>query len=143
MIIQIVEIIVLAIIAIEDVRSMNISSWKIWVLAALSALSVVLGISSGICEINYLIGALLPGIMLIGLYYVSGKQIGLGDGMVILGIGPAFGLERIILGVTVAFFLSGLFSIVIIVALRNKRKKCYPFIPFIAAGMVVATVAKI
>ena len=143
MIIQITALIVLFIIAIEDIKSMNISSWKIWILAALSVGSAVFEIAAGSRDIERAAVALLPGVVLIVLYYVSGKQIGLGDGMVTLCMGPAFGIERVALGITVAFFVSGLFSLVIIALLREKRKKSYPFVPFITAGLVVATIAQI
>ncbi|SFU55322.1 prepilin peptidase [Butyrivibrio sp. M55] len=143
MIIQIVALIVLFVIAVEDIKSMNISSWKIWILAALSVGSAVFEVAMGSYDIESAAVALLPGVVLIVLYYVTGKQIGLGDGMVTLCMGPAFGIERVTLGITVAFFVSGLFSLVIIAALREKRKKSYPFIPFITAGMVVATIAQI
>ena len=143
MIIQIIELIVIGVIAIEDIKSMNISSWKIWILAALSIGSAVFEMAAGENDIQRAIVAVLPGVVLIVLYYVTGKQIGLGDGMVTLCMGPAFGIERVALGITVAFFVSGLFSLIIIAALREKRNKSYPFIPFIAAGMVVATIAKI
>ena len=143
MIIQIIELIVIGVIAIEDIKSMSISSWKIWILAALSVGSAVFEMAAGENDIQRAIVAVLPGVVLIVLYYVTGKQIGLGDGMVTLCMGPAFGIERVALGITVAFFVSGLFSLIIIAALREKRNKSYPFIPFIAAGMVVATIAKI
>lgn len=143
MMIQIAALMVLLIIAIEDIKSMSISSWKIWILAALSVGSAAFEIVAGADDIERAAVALLPGVVLIVLYYVTGKQIGLGDGMVTLCMGPAFGIERVALGITVAFFVSGLFSLVIIAALRGRRKQSYPFIPFIAAGMVVATVAQI
>ena len=143
MIIQIIELIVIGVIAIEDIKSMSISSWKIWILAVLSVGSAVFEMAAGANDIQRAIVAVLPGVVLIVLYYVTGKQIGLGDGMVTLCMGPAFGIERVALGITVAFFVSGLFSLIIIAALREKRNKSYPFIPFIAAGMVVATIAKI
>ena len=143
MIIQIIELIVIGVIAIEDIKSMSVSSWKIWILAALSVGSAVFEMAAGANDIQRAIVAVLPGVVLIVLYYVTGKQIGLGDGMVTLCMGPAFGIERVALGITVAFFVSGLFSLIIIAALREKRNKSYPFIPFIAAGMVVATIAKI
>ena len=143
MMIQIAALMILLIIAIEDIKSMSISSWKIWILAALSVGSAAFEIVAGVDDIERAAVALLPGVVLIVLYYVTGKQIGLGDGMVTLCMGPAFGIERVALGITVAFFVSGLFSLVIIAALRGRRKKSYPFIPFIAAGMVVATVAQI
>lgn len=143
MMIQIAALMVLLIIAIEDIKSMSISSWKIWILAALSVGSAAFEIVAGADDIERAAVALLPGVVLIVLYYVTGKQIGLGDGMVTLCMGPAFGIERVALGITVAFFVSGLFSLVIIAALSGRRKKSYPFIPFIAAGMVVATVAQI
>lgn len=141
--IQIAALMVLLIIAIEDIKSMSISSWKIWILAALSVGSAAFEIVAGADDIERAAVALLPGVVLIVLYYVTGRQIGLGDGMVTLCMGPAFGIERVALGITVAFFVSGLFSLVIIAALRGRRKQSYPFIPFIAAGMVVATVAQI
>lgn len=143
MIIQIAELIVLAVIAGEDMRSMNISSWKIWILAVLSVGSAAFGMATGRGDVWYVLAALLPGVVLIGLHYITGKQIGLGDGLVTLCVGPAFGAERVLLGITAAFFSSALFSLVIIAVLRDKRKKSYPFVPFIAAGMVVATIAKI
>jgi leader peptidase (prepilin peptidase)/N-methyltransferase len=143
MIIQFAELIVLAVIAGEDMRSMNISSWKIWILAVLSVGSAMFGMVIGRCDVWCVAAALLPGAVLVGLHFVTGKQIGLGDGLVTLSIGPAFGAERVLLGITAAFFASALFSLVIIAVLRDKRKKSYPFVPFIAAGMVVATIAKI
>ena len=141
--IQIAELIVLAALAIEDMKTMNVSSWKIGILAFLSVISAVCGMVLGKGDVQYAAVALLPGVVLIVLYYVTGKQIGLGDGLVTLCMGPAFGLENVVIGIVTAFFASGLFSLVMIAVIKNKRKKSYPFIPFIAAGMVVAVIAKI
>ena len=141
--IQIAEIIVLAALAIEDMKTMTVSSWKIGILAFLSVISAVCGMVLGKGDVQYAAVALLPGVVLIVLYYVTGKQIGLGDGLVTLCMGPAFGLENVVIGIVTAFFASGLFSLVMIAVIKNKRKKSYPFIPFIAAGMVVAVIAKI
>ncbi|MBO4458568.1 MAG: prepilin peptidase [Butyrivibrio sp.] len=141
--IQIAELVVLLVIAFEDMKSMSVSSWKVGLLAVISIVGAVFGIVMGSCDIQYAAVALLPGVVLIVLYYVSGKQIGLGDGLVTLCMGPAFGLENVVLGMVTAFFASGLFSIVMIAVLKSKGKKRYPFIPFIAAGMAVAEIAKI
>lgn len=75
-----------------------------------------------------------PGLLLLILYRPSGRQIGLGDGLMLLGIGIFLGGDR---GITVFMLSLGLlfiFSCIGMVIHKLNRRSCVPFAPFYLAA---------
>ena len=128
-------VLLLLIAAIHDIRRRTVPRWTLAAAGALSAAAVTAGLLSGSTSPVYLAFALLPGILLLSLSFLSGEGIGYGDGLMGLCIGPVFGAEAMAAGICMAFFLSALLSVVLLVLRRADRKTRLPFIPFLAAAM--------
>ncbi len=87
--------------------------------------------------------SIIPGAVILALAFVSRQGIGYGDGLLILALGPAFGTKTILLGLVIAFFISGIVSAILLVVKKAGKKFTIPFVPFLALGMGVCLIAKI
>ena len=101
----------------------------------------VISLVCGICQLYYgttiysEICSLIPGGIVLALAYLTKEQIGYGDGLVILALGPVFGLINVIIGLCAAFVISALFSMALLISKKAGKKSSLPFLPFLTAGM--------
>ena len=101
----------------------------------------VISLVCGICQLYYgttiysEICSLIPGAVVLALAYLTKEQIGYGDGLVILALGPVFGLINVIIGLCAAFVISALFSMALLISKKAGKKSSLPFLPFLTAGM--------
>ncbi|MDF2473797.1 MAG: peptidase prepilin type [Anaerocolumna sp.] len=77
---------------------------------------------------------LTPGIILLLLSYITRGQIGIGDGLIICGIGICFGLLETVVLLAYGLFGSAIFAVIILCIHKADRKKTIPFVPFILLG---------
>ncbi|MCR5675562.1 MAG: prepilin peptidase [Lachnospiraceae bacterium] len=126
--------------SIRDIRKREIARWMFAAAGVLSTAAVIIEIA-GSADTGLTAGrtilSLLPGIILLALGFLSKGGIGYGDGIFALLLGPVFGLERMATGICLAFFLSAVFSVILLVRKRVGRDSSLPFIPFFAAAMGV------
>ena len=127
--------------AVFDVRTKKIPLRLIGAAAACSALAGVLLLRSGTCTAQELATSLMPGALLLLLSFASREAIGYGDGLLLLVTGPLFGWRRMLLCVPVALLLTTAASVVLLALKKANRKTQIPFVPFLAAGMGVITLA--
>ena len=81
---------------------------------------------------------LIPGAVLLVISFVSRGQIGIGDGGLVLMLGASLGIESVIRILTAALLLITIFSGVMLVMRKLKRKSTLPFIPFLFAGYILS-----
>ena len=127
----------LAFLALEDIRKKTL---HIIVLAAGTVFIPAIVLSEetdGLIISDNAIG-LIPGAVFLLLSYVSRGQVGIGDGILILILGAALGIGEIVILLTAALLLIALFSGIMLVCGKLKRKSTLPFIPFVFAGYVIA-----
>lgn len=139
----IITMIILGIAALQDIRTKTIPFWMLAAAGSVAILSSSVDIMDGIIKWYAWIPALIPGLSLLLIAYLSKEAIGYGDGLMILLLGPVFGLTRMTAGVCLAFFLSSFFSIALMMLHKAKRKTTFPFIPFLASAMGVILFATI
>ena len=84
-----------------------------------------------------LLSAMIPGAILLWIGFISANAIGYGDGLMMFMVGPLFGVERMVEGMLLAFFVSAIVSILLIVLRKVNRKTTIPFIPFLASALGV------
>ena len=72
---------------------------------------------------------------------VTREEVGYGDGLLLMAIGPAFGLEHIILGLFCGLFVISILSVCILVLSKGNRNTKIAFVPFLALGMGVMMLA--
>ena len=70
------------------------------------------------------------------------QEIGMGDGTMMLGIGPVFGVEALSISALFAMTLCGIYSIALIAFGKANKKTKIPFIPFLFVGLGVSLFAK-
>ncbi|WP_051204376.1 prepilin peptidase [Butyrivibrio sp. VCD2006] len=90
-----------------------------------------------------LILSMLPGLMLLTVAYMSKKGIGLGDGLMVLSLGPLFGMEDMLLAVLISFTLSAIVGAVLLILKKVNGKSTMAFIPFLTVGVGVMSFAVI
>ena len=94
---------------------------------------------SGGLDITDILLSLLPGGLLLFLSFITREGIGYGDGLIILAAGPALGFCDLLTTLMTAIILSGLFSGLLLILKKVKRKTRIAFAPFLAMGCAVAT----
>lgn len=134
MIFIILMMLILLISAVYDIKNKSVSV-KILVIAG------IISITCGICQLYYdstiytEACSLIPGAFVLGLSYLTKEQIGYGDGLMILFLGPVFGLINVLIGLCAGLMISALFSAVLLIFKKAGKKETLPFLPFLTAGM--------
>ncbi len=130
---------VLSIAAWQDKKELSISrTFLIWS-GIFAVLGRILTADRAISLLEWGL-SLLPGIIFIGLGWLSKWQIGIGDGVIILIMGLWLGIRE-----TVAVLLMGMFlcSIVcggLLLVRKAGRKTKVPFVPFLWAAYLIGRV---
>lgn len=143
MVIYILMFGVLLALTVQDIRTKEISSKLLIALAVISVIGAVIGLWRGNLSPVDLVISFIPGAILLLLSVISRQQMGFGDGITALILGPAFGIKIVTIGLLSAFFMGGIFSIILIITKEARAKSRIPFLPFMTMGMVVACFAKI
>lgn len=127
---EVVLCILLALLSLEDVRKKKIHLWPILVFLLWQLGFLVFK------ERNLWVDCLCG--LAVGLVFciasmLSKGVIGMGDGLVICLLGFYIGLRKVLVVLTIAFFLSGLAAMVYI-ALKKGKTARLPLIPYIYVG---------
>jgi len=122
---------------VNDIRKMVVPYWEIFLGGALSVLKIILDILGGNADYAGMLLSLLPGIVLLITSYATRGGIGKGDGLLCLALGPSLGFMNLVIGLVIAFFISGIFSVFVFVTNKNRTELLIPFVPFMTFGMGV------
>ena len=82
---------------------------------------------------------LIPGLLIVAMSFISGQEIGTGDGVVTAWLGAVIGMVSLMEVLMFASF--GLFAVSAIYMLKGRRKIRLPFIPFLFGGFVICFVS--
>lgn len=85
---------------------------------------------------SYYLYALIPGIFLLFISFCTRQSLGYGDCIVFLTIGIGLGFSSLLLVTIVAFILSAVYSLFLIIK-RKSGKTEVPFLPFILTGFLL------
>ena len=127
--------------ALFDLRTKKIPLPMIGAAAGCSALAAVLCLQSATCTLQEIAASLLPGAVLIMIAWCSKEAVGFGDGLLLLATGPLFGWQKTMLCIPAALLLTVPVSVLVLVRKKADRKTKIPFVPFLAAGMGVISLA--
>lgn len=78
----------------------------------------------------------VPGMTLMGLSLLSGGRIGMGDGVVLFGLGLFLGGRQTFSILLTGLLLSSFWSVVLLIRKKAGWKSRIPWIPFLLAGYV-------
>lgn len=80
---------------------------------------------------------LVPGLVCLGLGWITREAIGYGDGFLLCAMGMYKSLEDIVGIIVLASSLAGVFGMVLIIFCKKKGKDQIPFVPFLLVGAVI------
>ena len=80
---------------------------------------------------------LVPGLVCLGLGWITREAIGYGDGFLLCAMGMYKSLEDIVGIIVLASSLAGILGMVLIILCKKKGKDQIPFVPFLLVGAVV------
>ncbi|MBE5888941.1 MAG: prepilin peptidase [Lachnospiraceae bacterium] len=80
---------------------------------------------------------LVPGLVCLGLGWITREAIGYGDGFLLCAMGMYKSLEDIVGIIVLASSLAGILGMVLIILCKKKGKDQIPFVPFLLVGSVV------
>lgn len=131
---QIVLIVLLGICMIHDLRSKKIPAVWIWLCMLVTIGYRIYGIVTAKSSAIECFLSILPGIIIIIFSHVS-KQIGIGDGLLIVAIGLYLGWKNMLVVLTLAFLLAAVFSLGYSLMMRNWKNYRIPFVPFLCLAL--------
>ena len=143
MIMKILLFIVLLAASAEDIRKKEISAPVLALCIVLSGAAIAQGLLGGESILHLAVLPLLPGAVLTLLSLLTRQGIGLGDGLLLLFMGPCMGFSGTVLGLMTALFAGSIFSGILLAIRKATRKTRIPFVPFVALGMGAMILEKI
>lgn len=120
----------LSFLSIEDIRTKQVPVTGI----------LLLGMGLLLCRLwertEFLPMALgvVPGLLAMLLAVATKEQIGLGDGLVLVALGFGNDMVKVISMLCAAFFLAGIWAVLLLVIKKTGKKQSFPFLPFLLAG---------
>lgn len=127
----------------EDLKNLEISILMPVSCGIVSCTFFAVGISKGEMDILGMVLALIPGAILLFLAFATRQSIGYGDGLMAISLAPFLGLRQMCFCIVVAFTLSSILAVLIMLLKKGDRKARIPFIPLLAIGVGVTFVAQI
>lgn len=135
------SIYVLMVLLVGSVYDWKYFSLPVWLLAA----GLLGGIGGALysllvdeASVLSVIIAFLPGAIALLLSYLTGEQIGYGDGLILLAMGGCMGIKQILMVAGIALGVSFAVSVTLVVLRRVGRTQKLPFVPFLLIGWMAA-----
>ena len=123
--------------AIFDLKNKKIPITIPFVQMILSFCYWICQLTIGNGEIKELFLSFVPGILLVAICFISRQGVGMGDGLMVLSLGPLMGMTDILLAVLIGFTLSAIVGAVLLILKKVNGKSTLAFIPFLTAGVGV------
>lgn len=111
-----------------------------------SVVGGVIGIVSCVVEEREILDVLiscLPGVLSIGVSWLTKEMIGYGDGIVLLMMGVYLPISQLLSIGMLAFFIAGIVALILLTAGRKKGSYRMPFIPFLSVAYGLECAMKI
>lgn len=116
----------LALCSVEDIRHRRVNSILILLMGMVGVCFHILWQQQTLYS---MMAGLLPGIVLLGISFLSGQAVGIGDGLVVMVMGIFLGGSRNLQILFLALLISAVVSLVLFLTKRKSRKDSIPFIP--------------
>lgn len=132
---RIVFIFFLGICMMHDLHNRRIPVVWIWMFIGTAAGYRLYIYFLGRSSIKESLFCMLPGMVLLFFSY-AGKQVGSGDGWLIIASGLYLEWEELIKVLCYSFLVAGLFSVGYMLIVHKKRNDRIPFVPFLFLGTI-------
>lgn len=121
----------LAIASVRDIRKKQIEVTEIIIF---SIIAVVIHMITGEQSIGNMLLGVIPGLILVGLSFLTKGKIGLGDGIIVSASGLFLGLQKNVELFLTGLVLCGIWALALIVIRKKKGSYEIPFVPFLLAA---------
>ncbi len=133
-----ISIVLLVFCCYFDIKNKSIPSNLLIVGVVVTALDMLLqGLLGNYQEILFdrIMGA-IPGAMLLVLYFITNKKVGLGDGILLITLGLLLGFGNILVIFCIGIFLQSLLACFLLVTKKADKQTQIPFVPFLMLGNI-------
>lgn len=125
--------------SIVDIKCKKISLFSLLALLLATA-GLFLG-QIGEIDMAHVLGSMALG-TLVGfgfciLSFLSGGNIGFGDGIICIALGLYIGIYRTVLSVSWAVFVSFFWAVFLLLVRKRRKSDNFPFVPFIGIGYLI------
>ncbi len=138
MLVFIVVLVWLVVMSVMDVRECRVPVWMLVLGCSFTMMITVVRCVSGMENCGVLLCGMVPGVLLLALALAT-KLVGYGDGVVLVCLGALSNAKISILILTIGLVLAAIFSLGLLICKKAKRKTTIPFLPFLAAGWILAS----
>lgn len=126
-----IALMMLGLLSRQDIYEKQVSLKVLLIFGILAVVYRILFCKSGL---DFMVKAVVPGVMLLVLSFATKEKIGYGDGMTVLVLGVWCGGALTFVFCQIAFFLSGM---VMCALTFFKKQRTIAFLPFLLAGLEV------
>ena len=119
--------------AFTDIKMKYLNHW--FLLAGIIP-AILLRVGVGSMSIPDTVGGLVLGAFFVAASWFSGGRLGKADGIILLYLGVALGFTGAATLAVIAFFLSALVMIVLMLMKKITMKGSIPFVPFLLAAYI-------
>lgn len=134
---SIILILCLGVLSVEDMRKKELSGLLI---AVAGLAGCILSLAGGEWQDWRVLYRLIPGLVCLGLGWLTKESIGYGDGLVILCLGCFLDLEELLGVCLAAVTFAGAAALFLLVVLHKGKKTEMPFVPFLLLSYGVTLV---
>jgi len=123
--------------SIQDIRMRRISTQWLIIGSILSVGCMIWRVGYGITAPDEIVMGWIPGLLVLAVA-VLGKQIGRGDGWILLILSGFMEASRLWLVFSVSLLLMAFFAGVLLMIRRAGRRDMIPYLPFLASAVILA-----
>lgn len=121
----------LLVLSFIDIKSRKI---PVWTLIIGMMLSIIFQYMAGNTDHILIILGAMTGVVFIITSKMTKEKFGYGDSILILILGIFLGFWNIMYLLFIAFFVSAVYSVILLSVFRKGKKESFPFIPFLTIG---------
>ncbi len=121
----------------QDIKRKKIN---LAVILAFAILGIALRLAWNNASAVYLLSGMAPGAALLLLSWLTGGQVGAGDGALLMATGIYLGLEQNLAMFFAALAICAICALALLIFRKKSGKDTLPFVPFMLAGYI-ATLA--
>lgn len=114
-----------------DIRFQKIYKKAVWLYFALATVG---RLTEGIAGLPEVLSGMAPGLCCLGISRATREGLGYGDSALILVCGISLGLWTCMETVMLAFFLAGIWAMLLLCRYHKAKKRSFPFVPFLLIG---------
>jgi len=132
---------VIGICAVFDLRNRTIPAFWIWSCVGVLSVYRLFLLAVGRCCIEDAVLCILPGILIL-LFAYGGKQMGDGDGWLIIACGLCLEQGELLQGLLYAFLAAGICGVGYMLCRKHEGDRKIPFVPFLFLGVIIVLVGE-